>query len=74
MTWQYRVMRREISKGRYDYGIYEVSSSGWWTKESCGPGGEDYDELKRDYEFMAEAFNLPVLNHETKKPIRGKKP
>ncbi len=73
MSWMYRVMRQTLSNGTYSYGIHEVSTGGWWTKESCGPGGEDYDELKRDYEMMGEAFTRPVLDYKTRKAIRSKK-
>ena len=73
MTWQYRVMRRLGDLG-YGYGIYEFYGVDGWTKDSMAPHGETLAELRADYELMAEAFRLPVLDWKTGKPIKGKKP
>jgi len=80
MTWTYRVMRTEhvLDKG-YSYGIYEVykglgKKGPGWTEHAIAPRGETLAELRRDYGYMAEAFDLPVLDHETGKPIKGGKP
>ena len=77
MTWQYRVMRRKVGNG-YGYGIYEfygdIAHDGpGWTKDEMSPFGETWAELRRDYKLMAEAFDLPILDHETGKEIRRKK-
>jgi hypothetical protein len=34
------------------------------------PSGDTLAELKSDYEYMAEAFKLPVLDYKTCKPIK----
>jgi hypothetical protein len=34
------------------------------------PDGETVEELKEDYELMAEAFKLPVLSHATGREIK----
>ena len=73
MTWQYRVMRRLGDLG-YGYGIYEFYGVDGWTKDSMAPHGETLAELRADYELMAEAFRLPVLDWKTGKPIKEKKP
>ena len=73
MTWQYRVMRWLGDLG-YGYGIYEFYGIDGWTKDSMAPYGETLAELRADYELMAEAFRLPVLDWKTGKPIKGKKP
>jgi hypothetical protein len=79
MTWQYRVMRKRWQRGRkwgYSYGIYELYShmingkNPGWTSDSMEPQGDTIAELKSDYEYMAEAFKLPVLDHKTGKPIK----
>jgi hypothetical protein len=81
MTWQYRVMRKRWQLGRkwgYTYGIYELYSHMidggglGWTKDSMEPSGDSLSELKNDYDAMAQAFMLPVLDYKTGKPIKGK--
>jgi hypothetical protein len=77
MTWAYRVMRRKVGNG-YGYGIYEfygdIAHDGpGWTKDALGPFGETLGELRRDYRLMDEAFDLPILDHETGKEIRKTK-
>ena len=74
MTWQYRVMRRRLGDVGYGYGIYEFYGIDGWTKDAMVPYGETLAELRADYELMAEAFRLPVLDWKTGKPIKGKKP
>jgi len=77
MTWQYRVMRKQLPDGSYSYGIYEryknIGYGPGWTEDLMGPHGDTLEELKSDYEYMGEAFNHPVLDHETGKPLRVKK-
>ena len=75
--WCYRVMRRRVSNG-YAYGIHEFFSDmehdgPGWTSDAMDPHGETPEELRSDYEYMAEAFKHPVLDHETGKVIRRKK-
>ncbi len=75
--WCYRVMRRRWATGKgwgYSYGIYEfypsINEMGMgWTKRAMEPCGDTLAELKADYELMAEAFRLPVLDYKTGKPI-----
>jgi len=81
MTWQYRIMRKRWQRGRewgYTYGIYElyshiVGKDGGWTKDAMEPSGDTLAELRSDYEYMAEAFKLPVLDYKTGKPIKNRK-
>jgi hypothetical protein len=70
-------MRRRVSN-RHAYGIHEFFSDiqhdgPGWTKDALGPFGETWAALRRDYKLMAEAFDLPILDHETGKEIRRKK-
>ena len=75
MTWQYRVLRSRWQSGRkwaYHYAIHEVyGDSKNWTQDAMGPSGDTLAELKSDYEYMAEAFKLPVLDYQTCQPIKG---
>jgi hypothetical protein len=71
-TWSYRVMRRQWCAAGDSYGIYEVYDGTSWTEDPCWPSGNTLAELQADYKTMAEAFKLPVLDHETGKPIKGK--
>jgi len=82
MQWQYRVMRSRWQLGHkwaHHYAIYEVYSEMIdtkgknWTTDAMEPSGDTLAELKSDYEYMAEAFKLPVLDHKTGKPIKAKK-
>jgi hypothetical protein len=68
-------MRKKFPNGEYGYGIYErykgIDGKGpGWTEDAMEPCGDTFEELKSDYEYMAEAFKRPVLNHETGKRIR----
>ena len=77
MTWQYRIMRKKFPNGECGYGIYEwykgiTGKGNGWTEDTMEPHGDTLEELKSDYEYMAEAFKYPVLDHETGKPIRIK--
>lgn len=70
-------MRRKFPNGDFSLGIHEyykgIGKKGpGWTEDMISPRGETLEELKSDYEYMAEAFNHPVLDHETGKPIRAK--
>ena len=77
MTWAYRVMRRKITLGNaeeYAYGIYEVYDDDEvvghsWTVDAMAPHGETLEELRADFDHMANAFEAPTLDHETGKPI-----
>ena len=76
MTWQYRVMRNRRQSGRkwaYHYAIHEVYDGGkGWTQDAMRPRGDTLEELKSDYDYMAEAFRHPVLDYKTGKPISDK--
>jgi len=70
-------MRRKIIEGEkieYDFGIYEVYSKDdqpdhSWTVDAMEPSGETIEELRSDFDYMAHAFDAPILDHETGKPI-----
>lgn len=63
--WNYRVVAVERD-GRMTYGIYEVyydeaGSAARRTADPSEPYGTSLDELRRDYDHMAEAFLQPLL-------------
>lgn len=75
--WRYRVMRRQVGNG-YGYGIYEFFSDiahdgPGWTKDAMSPFGETWQEIRRDYKLMEEAFKLPVLDWKTGKEIKARR-
>lgn len=75
MSWNYRVMRREgtqVLNGRAHnwttYGIYEVyyrddGSIEMWSDAPMDPHGEDFEELRRDFDLMVRAFDKPILSY-----------
>ena len=76
MIWDYRVMRNK--QGKYgDYSIHEVFYDEkkkilGWTHDVSEPVGDNVDELKVDLQRMLMAFDEPVLDHRTGKPIKNK--
>lgn len=64
--WDYRVVAVERD-GRLTYGSYEVyydedGSPATRTEAAASePNGTSLDELRRDYDHMAEAFLQPLL-------------
>ena len=78
MTWNLRVMRRS-EPGQTTFGIFEVyydddGSVVNWDSSVAAPfycaevDGEDWS-LWKDYERFAEAFDKPILDWETGRPI-----
>lgn len=63
--WDYRVVAVDRD-GHMTYGIYEVhydedGSPATRTEAASEPYGTSLDELRRDYDHMAEAFLQPLL-------------
>lgn len=63
--WGYRVVAVD-KDGRTTYGIYEVyyddeGQPATRTEAPAEPHGMSLDELRRDYDTMAEAFLQPLL-------------
>lgn len=63
--WDYRVVAVERD-GRLSYSVYEVyyDDAGYpvtRTQTPSEPYGETLEDLRRDYDHMAEAFLQPVL-------------
>jgi len=71
MSWNYRVMKREVktpSGTEEFYAIYEVyydknNNVKMWSEDPVHIQGETLKELKQDLEYYAEALNKPVLNY-----------
>ena len=69
MSWNYRIMKREISKGEFEFGIYEVyynedGTINGYTKDSLVPVVDSADGLKHEMEIMMKAFDKVVLKYE----------
>ena len=76
--WNYRVVRRKNvstdAAGKkesvnYTYGIHEAyydrnGHVGAITQDPVQPFGENIEELRHAWVMMAEAFGLPILNHD----------
>lgn len=65
--WNHRVMRVVDEFGEESFGIHEVyyASNGSiesWTVDPVAPEGSTLEELKRDYETMARALTMPILD------------
>ena len=66
MSWNYRVMKREVSKGEFEFGIYEVfynddGSINGWTADSLTPIIDNAEGLKHEMEIMLKAFEEEVV-------------
>jgi len=74
MTWQYRLMKRAGDEPCYEVVEYyeDDTLSPSWTEAGASPSGETPAECKRDYEMMAEAFALPVLDETALQAERGR--
>ena len=63
--WMYRRCVEPNSDGQDWYSIrecyYEDDVPVSVVGSNCAPGGESREELRDDYETMAEAFGLPVI-------------
>ena len=77
--WVYRVMRQETGDKDepYIFGIHEVYDFKFegkrmhlWTKDRMEPHGTTLKALRSDFAFMRKAFQAPVLDYKTGKPIR----
>lgn len=75
MTWNYRIMRRREANGERTFEIHEVYYGRddrfvvGWSKEAIAPLGTTCTEVHQDLVKMMEAFNKPVLDYETGRPI-----
>ena len=68
--WNYRIMRREYSRGKFCYAIHEVfySAKGkaWGcTKDEVSPSGETLKGLEADFKLYAQALRRPVLDYKS---------
>lgn len=69
MSWNYRVMKREISEGEFEYGIYEVyyNENGKvisYIKDSLTPTCDSADALKYKLQNrMMKAFDEDTLTY-----------
>lgn len=75
MTWNYRVVKRELTPAdesvglaaEFAYGVHEVyyeeDTPVSVTEHSVEPFGESFEELWEDMAKMLRAFTLPVLNY-----------
>ena len=73
LTWEYRIM----TQIGLSFDVYEVyfDAKGKihsWTDHAVSPYGETLEELREDYRLMSEAFNKPILDHETGKVWKPK--
>ena len=64
--WNYRVMKRNVGNGEYDFGIYEVyyddkGQVQGWTKESMTPTCPSEQGLLAEIELMKEAFKKETI-------------
>jgi hypothetical protein len=68
MTWNYRIMKREVSTNEFEFGIYEVyyNEDGTiksWTKDSLVPVVDSSGGLKFEMESMFKAFDKEVVQY-----------
>ena len=68
MSWNYRVMRKEISNGQFEYGIYEVyyDENGEiknYTENSLTPVCETKSDLEYEIKMMTKAFEKNTLEY-----------
>jgi len=66
MSWNYRIMKREISENEFEFGIYEVyynenGEINGWTEESVVPVVDNKEGLKYEMEEMLKAFNSETI-------------
>jgi hypothetical protein len=70
MPWNYRVIMEPATKndifGEDSYTIREVfydddGEIEFWSDEGCAPCGTSFQEVADDFDLMAAAFELPVL-------------
>jgi len=66
MSWNYRIMKREISENEFEFGIYEVyynenGKINGWTEESIVPVVDNKEGLKNEMEEMLKAFNSETI-------------
>jgi hypothetical protein len=64
--WNYRVMKREISEGQFEFGIYEVHYDNegkveGWTENPLTPTHESIKELEAELKRMITAFEKETL-------------
>jgi hypothetical protein len=67
--WNYRVMKREVNPGDFEFGIYDVfyDQSGKvisWTEESLVPMCPSEEGLLYELEEMKTALDMPTLIYE----------
>ncbi len=66
MSWNYRIMKREISENEFEFGIYEVyynenGKINGWTEESIVPVVDNKEGLKSEVVEMLKAFNSETI-------------
>jgi hypothetical protein len=71
MSWNYRIMKREINPGEFEFGSYEVyyDDTGKvisWTEKSMTPTCTSEQDLLFELEVMKEAFQKETLLYEDK--------
>lgn len=67
MSWNYRVMRRNL-QGEDQFAIYEVyynkrGKVKMWSSDPVFICGETLKELVKDFKLYAKAFEKPVLDY-----------
>lgn len=73
MTWNYRVVEKEVCHGEDTdllYEIYEVyyaedGSIEGWTESEVSPSGSDLEELQSDIAHFQNALSRPTLRVKT---------
>ena len=65
MSWNHRVVKEKDGTGEYYYSIREVYYNNKGGIDCLSTAslliGNDYDDLKKGYEFIRSAFEKPVL-------------
>ena len=66
MTWNYRIMKKEITPDEFEYGVYEVyydddGNVKGYTENSLLPTCASEESLLFEIELMKEAFNKETL-------------
>lgn len=67
MSWNYRVMKRSF-QNEDQYAIYEVyydkhDKIKMWSSEPIYICGESLEELVKDFQLYAKAFEQPILDY-----------
>jgi len=80
MNWNYRLVRRRGNPALLIsdfYGIHEAyydaktkSRITSITDEPIGISGDTVEEIRSCYSQIAEAFTQPIIDYQTRKPIR----